>query len=454
MNKSAIPQTPAGTGREVAGRDALRCDVLVVGGGPAGSTAAALLAEKGWKVVLLEKDRHPRFHIGESLLPMNLPLFDALGVRGEIETIAMMKYGAELCSPHHSWQQTFFFSDALDKSQPYAYQVRRSEFDHILLRNCARKGATVIEECRVTDVDFPRSGGCVVSATGKDCGSQVWAARYLVDASGRDTLLASKFGIKRRNVHHSSAALFGHYTGVERLPGRDEGNISIFWFEHGWFWQIPLQQGITSIGAVCSPRYLKTRKTSPESFLSETIALCPQLMSRMRDARLASPVTATGNYSYQAERMAGDSYVMVGDAYAFIDPVFSSGVFFAMNSALLGAETVDGTLRDPARRKALEKQLDTTVRRGLSSFSWFIYRMTSPTIRNLLMAPRNYFRVQEALLSLLAGDVFRSRAVHVRLLFFKAIYYVGGAFSFRSSLSAWRQRRRAAREAYQDPAAG
>jgi flavin-dependent dehydrogenase len=428
-------------------RGSLRCDVLVIGGGPAGSTAAALLAEKGWEVVLLEKDRHPRFHIGESLLPLNLPLFDMLGVRGEIEEIAMMKYGAELCSPHHGWTQTFLFADALDKSHPYAYQVPRAAFDHILLRNCARKGAKVIEECKVTNVEFPPSGGCVVTAAGAEQGAQTWEARYLVDASGRDTFLANKLGIKRRNPRHASAALFGHYTGVERLPGRDEGNISAFWFDHGWFWLIPLQHGITSIGAVCAPRYLKSRKSSPEEFLRETIALCPQLQSRMLDARLASPVTATGNYSYIADRMAGQGYVMLGDAFAFVDPVFSSGVFFAMNSALLGAETVDGSLRNPARRKALERKFDKTVRRGVTSFSWFIYRMTSPAIRELLMAPRNYFRVQEALLSLLAGDVFRSREVHDRLLFFKAIYYVGGALSLRKNLSAWRQRRRAVREA-------
>jgi len=435
-------------------RSTRSCDVLVAGGGPAGSTAAALLAEKGWNVVLLEKERHPRFHIGESLLPLNIPLFDRLGVRGEIESIAMMKYGAELNSPHHGWKQTFLFSDALDKSWPHAYQVPRAAFDHILLRNCARKGATVVEECRVTNVEFPESGGCIVSADAKDEGRQVWRARYFVDASGRDTLLAGKMGIKRRNPRHASAALYGHFTGVERLPGRDEGNISIFWFEHGWFWQIPLRNGITSVGAVCSPRYLKTRKSDPGEFLWQTIALCPQLAARMRDAALASPVTATGNYSYQAERMAGDRYVMVGDAYAFVDPVFSSGVFFAMNSALLGAETVDGALRNPARRKALEDRFDRTVRRGIASFSWFIYRMTSPTIRDLLMAPRNILRVQEALLSLLAGDVFRSRAVHVRLLFFKTVYYVNGLRAFRETLAAWRRRRAAAREAYQEPLSG
>jgi flavin-dependent dehydrogenase len=420
--------------------------VVVIGGGPAGSTAAALLAGKGWNVTVLEKDRHPRFHIGESLLPMNLELFDALGVREEIETVAMMKYGAELNSPHHGWNQTFLFSEALDKNWPYAYQVRRSEFDHILLRNCARKGASVFEECRVTGVEFAQDG-CAVAAIDADGATHEWRARYLVDASGRDTFLAGKLGIKRRNPRHSSAALFGHFTGVDRLPGRDEGNISIFWFEHGWFWQIPLRDGITSIGAVCSPRYLKTRRASPEDFLWDTIALAPQLAARMRGAALASSVTATGNYSYMADRMAGRGYVMIGDAFAFVDPVFSSGVFFAMNSARLGAETVDGALRDPSRREALERRLDRTVRRGVTSFSWFIYRMTSPAIRELLMSPRNVLRVQEALLSLLAGDVFRSRAVHIRLLLFKTLYYLKSAGAFRENLAAWRRRRQAVRDA-------
>jgi flavin-dependent dehydrogenase len=128
-----------------------------------------------------------------------------------------------------------------------------------------------------------------------------------------------------------------------------------------------------------------------------------------------------------ADHMAGEGYVMLGDAFAFIDPVFSSGVFFAMNSAVLGAETVDVALRYPARRVACEARFERSVRRGLTSFSWFIYRMTSPAIRDMLMAPRNYFRIQEALLSLLAGDVFRASSVHLRLLLFKAIYYAHAA---------------------------
>jgi choline dehydrogenase-like flavoprotein len=231
--------TPVFPEWRIRGKSARTCDVLVVGGGPAGSTAASLLAEKGWEVVLLEKERHPRFHIGESLLPMNLPLFDRLGVREEIEAIAMMKYGAELNSPHHGWNQTFQFSEALDKSWPYAYQVPRAAFDHILLKNCARKGATVIEECRVTNVEFPAAGGCVVSTT------RYWEGAQQPRPSLEGPLSRRRLGaghLPRRQDEHQAAQpaprerrALRPFRGVERLPGREEGNISIFWFEHGWF---------------------------------------------------------------------------------------------------------------------------------------------------------------------------------------------------------------------------
>jgi len=419
-----------------------RCDVFVIGGGPAGATIAALLAQRGWDVVVAEKERHPRFHIGESLLPMNVPLFERLGVKDRVERIAMIKYAAELNSPQHDTPATLAFEQAWDKGFPYAYQVRRSELDEILFDHCVAQGARALQECRVSAVELLADGGAQVLAEQHDGTRRRWHARFLVDASGRDTFLASKLGMKRRNRRHNSAALYGHFTGARRLTGTAEGNISLFWFEHGWFWFIPLHDGTTSVGAVCWPYYLKSRKNDPTTFFLQTIALCPPLAERLHEAQLTGPASATGNYSYDCARMTGESHILVGDAFAFVDPVFSSGVLLAMNSAFRGAEVVDASLRRAPNATALKRQFEREVRHGLRQFSWFIYRMTSPAMRSLFMAPRNTLRMQEALLSLLAGDLFRGTPITGSLSAFKGIYYLTSLLNLRQSLAAWRRRRR------------
>jgi flavin-dependent dehydrogenase len=417
------------------------CDVVVIGSGPGGATISALLAQQGRDVVLIEKSKHPRFHIGESLLPLNLPLFSRLGVAEEIEAIGMPKYGAEFVSPWHQQAVTFNFADAWDKSFPCAYQVRRSEFDQILFRNAVRRGARAVEQCRVTHVDFD-SHGATVTARQDDGHELHWRTRFVVDASGRDTLLANQFGIKQRNKKHNSAALFGHFSNARRLPGKAEGNISLFWFDHGWFWFIPLCDGATSIGAVCWPYYMKSRKTSPEQFLLDTIALCPALSERLRDAKLSSPVTATGNYSYKSARTTGEKYLMLGDAFQFIDPVFSSGVLIAMQSAFAGADAIETCLNTPQKAASALRRYDRAMRRGPNVFSWFIYRVATPSLRELFMHPSNRFRLQEALLSVLAGDIFRGTPIHMRLLAFKVIYYIGSVANLKQSWMAWKQRKR------------
>jgi flavin-dependent dehydrogenase len=418
------------------------CEVLVIGGGPAGSTVAALLAERGRDVVLVEKETHPRFHIGESLLPLNLPLFERLGVAAEIERIGMPKYGAELVVYPHDQPVHIDFANALDRSFPFTYQVRRSEFDQVLFRNAARKGAKTIEGCRVTGVDF-HPDGATVTARQEDGLEQRWQTRFVADASGRDTFLANRLGIKQRNRKHNTAALFGHFSGARRLPGKIEGNISLFWFEHGWLWFIPLSDGATSIGAVCSPQYMKSRKTDPQQFLLETIARCPALAKRLRDARLVSPVTATGNYSYVAEHASGRNYLLLGDAFAFVDPVFSTGVLLAMQSAFVGADTIETCLDRPREARGALKTFDASTRLGLRTFSWFIYRVMTPALRHLLTHPTQHFRLQPAILSVLAGDIFRGTPLGLRLLAFKFVYYFCSMLSLRESLMAWKQRKRA-----------
>jgi flavin-dependent dehydrogenase len=420
------------------------CDVLVVGGGPAGATIGALLAQRGRSVVVLDKDTHPRFHIGESLLPLNLPLFERLGVLDEVHRIGLVKHCAEFDSREHGRRQAFDFGNAWACRWPHAYQVRRSELDLLLLRNCARRGAEVHEATRVTAVDFDAPDAVRVAAKGPD-GTREWRARFLVDASGRDTFLAGRFGIKRPNRKHASAAIYGHFRNARRNPGRDEGNISIYWFPHGWCWFIPLKDGTTSVGAVCWPYYLKSRQGDLTAFFRDTIALAPGLAERLADAELTGPATATGNYSYTSERMAGDRYIMVGDAFAFVDPVFSSGVYLAMSSAFAGADVVETCLDAPADAAVAQARFDRTVRQGLARFSWMIYRMTSPVMRNLIMAPQNRLGIESAVISFLAGDVFASGPVWRRLLAFRAVYYLSSMASLPTALRAWARRRRAIR---------
>ena len=420
------------------------CDVLVVGGGPAGSTVAALLAQRGERVVLVEKEKHPRFHIGESLLPLNLPLIEKLGLADEVKRIGIVKYGAEFVSPYHKKKSVKFeFANAWDKNFPYAYQVRRSEFDHILLKNAAAKGATVIEECRVSDVEFlGAQQGVRVRGQTKEGESRRWRAKFLVDATGRDTLLANRFGLKQRNPKHASAAMFAHFTGAKRLPGKEEGNITVFWFDHGWFWFIPLADGTTSIGAVGPPQYFKARKTDLTKFFMDTIALSPDLAERLKGAKMVSAVTATGNYSYKCARMTGDNYIMLGDAFAFIDPLFSTGVYLAMNSAFLGADVVSTCLHEPAKKDLAYKTFEAEIRRALDLYSWYIERAPTPALRHLLMVKRNVFRIEEAVLSVLAGDVFRPLPIRIKLLAFKIAYYITSLTVLKSSLETWRMLQR------------
>ncbi|MGD2140688.1 MAG: NAD(P)/FAD-dependent oxidoreductase [Burkholderiales bacterium] len=416
------------------------CDVFVIGGGPAGTTIATLLAKRGFDVVLAEKDTHPRFHIGESLLPLNLELFKELGVLEQIREIGLCKPGVEFNSPVHEQPVTLNFSEAWDKTYPYAYQVRRSDFDKILFDHCTRNAVRAMQACHVTGVSFPTDDNVLITTACED-GKKQWQAGYLVDASGRDTFLGNRLSIKRRNRQHTSAALYGHFEGAKRLHGEAQGNISIFWFEHGWFWFIPLQDGTTSIGAVCPPTYLRTRSTDPASFLQQTIDLCPALKARLKNAHPVTEVTATGNYSYECAQMMGDRYLMIGDAYAFVDPVFSSGVYLAMRSAFLGADVVETSLRNPARAAQAQRRYRKAIAHGLNHFSWFIYRMTEPAMRHLFMAPRNIFRVREALLSLLAGDLYGKTPIYPSLFAFKMLYYATCALQPRSSIRAWQARR-------------
>lgn len=423
----------------------LDADVIVVGGGPAGSTAATFLARLGRRVILLEKARHPRFHIGESLLPMNLPILERLGVLGQVEKLGVRKGAADFPASNPRGFYSFDFARSLPGSPDHAFQVPRAQFDELLFRHAAAAGVDAREAAEVHDVQLSDQG---VSVKVRDANGSTPTihARYLLDATGRDTLLGDRLRLKHSHPRHRSAALFAHFEGVERREGEHAGNISVYRVPAGlpsglpsaWIWLIPLPDGLTSIGIVCLPQLLKTRTADRQSFFLELLRSVPQLAARMRTARLSGELHASGNYSYTCDRFHGPRWLMVGDSAAFIDPVFSSGVFLAMHGAERAAALVDAVLGGAAE-SPLQRAYEREIRAGMRQFSWFIERFTSPALAWLFANPRNNLRLEEALISLLAGRVFNAGSIARRLMMFKAIYYL-------TSLRLWRQTLRYRRE--------
>ncbi|HEX3339094.1 MAG TPA: NAD(P)/FAD-dependent oxidoreductase [Pseudolabrys sp.] len=386
------------------------CDVVVVGGGPAGSTIAALLAQKRKSVVLLEKEHFPRFHIGESLLPLNLPLFDLLGVADEIRRIGVYKPGAELISDEHGATVTFRFSDNPYLSVGYSYQVRRSDFDKLLLDNSRRLGADVIEGARVTDITFDAEHRSRVTATGADGMPLAYSARFLVDASGRDTLLASRLRLKRADKHNNTAAVFGHFRNVPARPGDVAGMISVYLFEHGWIWMIPLPDDVTSVGVVGTQTFFKARDARLDALFARAVAASPSVADRMANARPIGSLVACADYSYDSRYYVGEGHILVGDAAAFIDPLFSSGVMMAMSTAAFGATVVEASLDGLDSRERHMRDYERKIRLSLRSLSWLIYRINSPILRDLLMSSFDLFNTRQRLITILAGDFYESRS--------------------------------------------
>src|ERR1700683_2554120 len=282
------------------------CDVVVIGGGPAGSTAATLLAKRGYRVIALEKAHHPRFHIGESLLPMNLPVLERLGVIDKVRALGVFKAGADFEADNERGYNTFAFCRAIGQSPPHAYQVWRQDFDQMLYAHARDCGADAREGHEVVKAEQRGTRETRLDVRTDEGREYTIQARYVVDASGRDAFLSAKKKLRRKNDKHQSAAIFGHYRGATRRPGLDEGNISIYSFEHGWMWMIPLRDGVMSVGAVCRPGYLKQRKGRTVEFLIETLKLNPALWRRLKGAELiGNEVRVTGNYSYDSTQMGG-----------------------------------------------------------------------------------------------------------------------------------------------------
>ena len=426
------------------------CDVAVIGGGPAGSTAATLLARRGYKVIALEKEHHPRFHIGESLLPMNLPVFERLGVLDKVRALGMFKSGADFEADIERGYSTYPFARALGDSPPHAFQVWRQDFDKMLFEHARSSGTDAREGHEVLKVEQHSARDLRLEVRADDGRRYGIQARYLVDASGRDAFLSTKKKLRRKNSEHQSAAIFGHFRGAELRPGEDAGNISLYRFAHGWMWMIPLPDGVMSIGAVCRPEYFKQRKGRTAEFLLETLHQNAGLRRRMEHAELIGEARVSGNYSYDSVRMGEPGWVLVGDAFAFLDPVFSSGVFLAMSGAEQAAALVDEALRNPRREAALLRKLEKRQRSGMARFAFFIYRFNGPVLAQMFSHPRNDWQLEQGVISMLAGDLFDNPKVLRRLNLFKLVYAIAGLRDWRRWRAEHKYRLAQARSEFTD----
>ena len=346
-------------------------DAIVIGGGPSGSTTSALLAEHGHKVLLLERKPFPRYHIGESLIPYTWFTLNRLGVLDWLRTSACpKKYSVQFVSITGKVSQPFYFFKTIPHECSQTWQVWRSEFDQMLLDNAVAKGVTLRQHVTVRDVLMDGSRVAGVRADTKDGvkGEEI-RAKVVVDATGRDSLLSRKLGWKDRDPDLNKIAVWSYFEGALRDPGLDEGATTVAYVpQKGWFWYIPLHSNIVSVGVVGEPGYLYRDTRDPDAIFHREANDCVWIRDHIKVGTQVQPVRVTGEYSYHSKRIGGDGFCLVGDAFAFLDPLFSTGVFLALKSGELAADAIHAGLASGDVTATHFDHYYATQRRAVMSF--------------------------------------------------------------------------------------
>ena len=321
-------------------------DAIVIGGGPAGSTAAAVLASKGRRLALLEKEKFPRYHIGESLLPYTYFPLQRIGLIERMKASRFpKKYSVQFVSSDGRASQPFYFFRHLKHEAACTWQVLRSEFDQLLLDNAREKGAEVHEETMVRQLIQENGAITGVRAVDKNGETLEYHAPITIDASGRDAFALTRNGWKVRDPYLNKIAVWTYYQGALRDPGLNEGATTIAYLpDKGWFWYIPLPEDMVSVGAVAEKSYLYNGTRDLASIFHREVANNAWIQQHLAPGRQTGPYRVTGEYSYRSRHCAADGLILIGDGFAFLDPVFSSGVFLALRSGELAANAVDAAL--------------------------------------------------------------------------------------------------------------
>ncbi len=320
-------------------------DVIVVGGGPSGATASTLIAQKGYSVTLFERDRFPRYHIGESLIPETFWVLDRLQVLDKLrKSHFVQKHSVQFINDRGDLSAPFYFRENKDHESSQTWQVLRSEFDQMMLENAAQQGVSVHEGMRVLEVLFDGDRAIGVKVQDEQGNQFEHFASVVVDAAGQSNLLMDRLGLRMWDPELKKAAVWSYWTGAHRGTGLDEGATLVMQLDRkqGWFWYIPLQNDTVSIGVVADFEYLFNGRghRDIERIYYEEIERCPGLKPKLVSAQRTAPVRAAKEYSYQSSQVAGNGWVMVGDAFGFLDPLYSSGMLLALKSGALAADAI------------------------------------------------------------------------------------------------------------------